>query len=78
MLSNVRYCKECEECYRYTGFSMCLFCDDRCHVCSDCMCEYVVDFEYKDDASRYVCEDCIYNPKCRDDEKIIRFIKNSK
>jgi len=78
ILPNVRYCKDCEYCYNYTGFSRCLFCDDRCHLCKDCMCEYVVDFEYGDNALCFVCDDCVYNPKCRDGEKIIRFIKNSK
>ena len=78
MLSDVRYCKECEECYKYTRFERCLFCDDRCQVCTDCMCEYVVDFEYGDNALFFVCDDCVYNPKCRDGERIIRFIKNSK
>ena len=78
MLSNVKYCKECEECYKSKSFPICLFCDDQCEVCEDCTCPVVVNFEYKDYMSHYVCEYCICDSECRDDKKLKRFVKDSK
>jgi len=78
MLSNVKYCKECEECYKSKSFPTCLFCDDICEACDDCTCPYDVDFEYKDYMAHYVCECCICDSKYRDDEKLKQFEKNSK